>query len=414
MASPTQMTEGLPETLPGDFGQWDEEASPSRLAVNLAGHEAGPGGGAALNQAVRPAETHRPVSVLEDLPMGVALSAAAPQHADDAGSADRVQSLTQALIPSRDTVVQRKVVLPAIDEVRFSAPRPSSGMTATTASEAVAKSAADGISAHSLRANTIEPRAAKPWPAKKKWPVIAGPSAALVVILAAAVIPGFNRGRASAKPVAGPTPPMTTQPAENAASKPFPAAPIPATTTGGEVQSRSVPAQALIQKNAGPSQAQAQMMNDQLQAPSRIHAAAALAEQASPPPGGFAAAEIDGSDNHNAIGTVFGGPKDLKVQAAARPVISVSSGAALSLLIQKTPPVYPVIAKTGRVSGTVVLAVTISKGGNVENVRVVTGPAMLRRPAVDAVRTWRFKPYLVDNQPTAIETTINVHFTLDN
>jgi protein TonB len=57
-----------------------------------------------------------------------------------------------------------------------------------------------------------------------------------------------------------------------------------------------------------------------------------------------------------------------------------------------------------------VLAATISKTGNVENLRVVSGPVMLRMSAVNAVSTWRFKPYIIDNQPTAIETTINMHF----
>jgi protein TonB len=74
--------------------------------------------------------------------------------------------------------------------------------------------------------------------------------------------------------------------------------------------------------------------------------------------------------------------------------------------------VYPLIAKTARVSGTVILAATISKTGVVENLRIVTGPPMLRNAALNAVRTWRYKPFKVNNQPTEIETTINVVFSL--
>ena len=85
-------------------------------------------------------------------------------------------------------------------------------------------------------------------------------------------------------------------------------------------------------------------------------------------------------------------------------------GFASALLIQKTLPVYPSIAKTGQVFGTIVLMATISKTGNVEDLSVVSGPFMLRMSAVNAVRTWRFKPYILYNQPTAFETTINVHF----
>jgi protein TonB len=63
--------------------------------------------------------------------------------------------------------------------------------------------------------------------------------------------------------------------------------------------------------------------------------------------------------------------------------------------------------------GTVVLAATISKNGTIENLRVTSGPEGLQQAAVDAVRTWRYRPYLLDGQPVEVETTINVIFTLD-
>ncbi len=82
------------------------------------------------------------------------------------------------------------------------------------------------------------------------------------------------------------------------------------------------------------------------------------------------------------------------------------------LILQKTKPVYPPIAIAAHAQGTVVLAATISKGGTIENLRVVSGPAMLQQAAVDAVRTWRYRPYLLDGQPVEVETTVNVVFTL--
>jgi protein TonB len=82
------------------------------------------------------------------------------------------------------------------------------------------------------------------------------------------------------------------------------------------------------------------------------------------------------------------------------------------MLIQKTQPIYPPIAKAARVSGTVVLQATISKTGSIENLHVVNGPAMLQQAAMDAVRTWRYKPYLLNNEPVEVETTVNVIFTL--
>ena len=92
--------------------------------------------------------------------------------------------------------------------------------------------------------------------------------------------------------------------------------------------------------------------------------------------------------------------------------INISAGVAAGLLIEKTNPIYPPIAKAARVTGTVVLQATISKTGEVEDLRVVSGPAMLQQAALDAVKTWRYKPYLLNGQPVEIETVVNVIFSL--
>jgi protein TonB len=62
--------------------------------------------------------------------------------------------------------------------------------------------------------------------------------------------------------------------------------------------------------------------------------------------------------------------------------------------------------------GTVILAATISKSGNIENLHVVSGPAVLQQAALDAVSTWRYRPYLLDGQPVEVETTVEVIFRL--
>jgi protein TonB len=92
--------------------------------------------------------------------------------------------------------------------------------------------------------------------------------------------------------------------------------------------------------------------------------------------------------------------------------VEISAGVAVGMLLQKTTPVYPPIAKAARVSGTVVLAATIAKAGTIENLRVVSGPPMLQQAAIDAVKTWRYRPYLLMNEPVEVETTVNVIFTL--
>jgi protein TonB len=81
-------------------------------------------------------------------------------------------------------------------------------------------------------------------------------------------------------------------------------------------------------------------------------------------------------------------------------------------LLNKTMPQYPAIAKAARIQGTVKLEATISKNGTIENLRVLSGPPMLQQAALDAVRQWRYKPYQLNGEPTEVETTVDVNFTL--
>ena len=76
------------------------------------------------------------------------------------------------------------------------------------------------------------------------------------------------------------------------------------------------------------------------------------------------------------------------------------------------PESLPPIAIAARIEGTVVLQATISKAGTIENLRVASGPPMLQQAALDAVKTWLYRPYLLDGQPVEVETTVNVIFTL--
>ncbi|HEX4581961.1 MAG TPA: energy transducer TonB, partial [Acidobacteriaceae bacterium] len=75
-------------------------------------------------------------------------------------------------------------------------------------------------------------------------------------------------------------------------------------------------------------------------------------------------------------------------------------------------PAYPPIARAARISGTVVLQATISKTGTIENLRVISGPPMLTQSALEAVKTWRYKPYQLNGEPVEVETTVNVVFNL--
>ena len=91
----------------------------------------------------------------------------------------------------------------------------------------------------------------------------------------------------------------------------------------------------------------------------------------------------------------------------------VSQGVMTGLLLDKVVPVYPPIAKATGTQGTVVLEATISKKGTIENLRVLSGSPMLRQAAIDAVRQWRYRPYLLNGEPVDVETTVNVVFNMN-
>jgi len=81
-------------------------------------------------------------------------------------------------------------------------------------------------------------------------------------------------------------------------------------------------------------------------------------------------------------------------------------------LIYKVLPVYPALARAARIQGAVELQAVISKQGTIENLRALHGHPMLVRAAADAVRQWRYRPYVLNNEPVEVETKITVNFSL--
>ena len=81
-------------------------------------------------------------------------------------------------------------------------------------------------------------------------------------------------------------------------------------------------------------------------------------------------------------------------------------------LIRKVLPAYPPLARSARIQGPVVLQAVISKQGIIENLRVLSGHPMLVPAAIEAVRQWRYRPYVLNNEPVEVETQITVNFGL--
>jgi protein TonB len=81
-------------------------------------------------------------------------------------------------------------------------------------------------------------------------------------------------------------------------------------------------------------------------------------------------------------------------------------------LIRKVQPLYPALARSARIQGVVVLQATIGRDGTIENLRVSSGHPMLTSSAIDAVRQWRYRPYILNGEPVEVETQIIVNFSL--
>lgn len=81
-------------------------------------------------------------------------------------------------------------------------------------------------------------------------------------------------------------------------------------------------------------------------------------------------------------------------------------------LVHRVLPTYPPLARSVRIQGSVVLQAVISKQGVIENLQVLTGHPMLVPAAIEAVRQWRYRPYVLNNEPVEVETQITVNFSL--
>jgi peptidyl-prolyl cis-trans isomerase A (cyclophilin A) len=92
--------------------------------------------------------------------------------------------------------------------------------------------------------------------------------------------------------------------------------------------------------------------------------------------------------------------------------VNISAGVAVGMMVSKVNPVYPIDAKKAGVSGTVVLQATIGTDGLIEDLQVISGPDLLQQAALDAVKQWRYRPYLLNGEPVEVRTTINIIFTL--
>ena len=82
-------------------------------------------------------------------------------------------------------------------------------------------------------------------------------------------------------------------------------------------------------------------------------------------------------------------------------------------MVYRTVPKYPEAARAAHVEGTVVVHTIIAKDATVESAEVVSGPALLQGSAVDAIKEWVYRPYLVNGEPVRVDTKVVVNFRLN-
>lgn len=92
--------------------------------------------------------------------------------------------------------------------------------------------------------------------------------------------------------------------------------------------------------------------------------------------------------------------------------IRVASRVVEANLIHDVTPQYPPEAGRARIEGTVVLMAVIGTDGSVKDVRVESGLPTLAQAAIDAVKQWRYKPYMIDGEPVEVDSRITINFTL--
>lgn len=165
---------------------------------------------------------------------------------------------------------------------------------------------------------------------------------------------------------------------------------------------------------------QTDIVNGQLRTPTKIpKKVEMIKEDEAPPPvmastgvvGGVPGG-VPGGSMGGVIGSVLSSTPVAVPKIATPQRVRVSSGVQSGLLVRRVQPNYPPLARQARIQGVVVLQAQISKEGNIENLQLISGHPMLAPAAIEAVKQWRYKPYLLNGEPVEVETQVVVNFTL--
>ena len=167
-------------------------------------------------------------------------------------------------------------------------------------------------------------------------------------------------------------------------------------------------------------QVQTDIINGELRTPTKIPKKVEMIKEDEAPPPTMAATGVvggvpggvPGGSMGGVIGSVLSATPVAVPKMATPQRVRVSSGVSSGLLIRKVSPTYPPLARQARIQGTVILQAQISKDGSIQNLQLISGHPMLAPAAIEAVKQWKYKPYLLNGEPVEVETQVQVNFTL--
>ena len=167
-------------------------------------------------------------------------------------------------------------------------------------------------------------------------------------------------------------------------------------------------------------QIQTDIVNGELRTPTKIPNKVKIIKEDEAPPPAMASAGVvggvpggvPGGSMGGVMGSILSATPTVAPKIATPQRVRVSSGVSTGMLVRKVPPSYPPLARQARIQGTVVLQATISKAGSIENLQLISGHPMLAPAAIEAVKQWKYKPYLLNGEPVEVETQVQVNFTL--
>jgi protein TonB len=166
-------------------------------------------------------------------------------------------------------------------------------------------------------------------------------------------------------------------------------------------------------------QVETDIVNNQLRTPTKIpKKVEIIKEEDTPPPQmagvvGGVPGGVPGGQMNGVIGGIISSTPTAIPKVATPQRVRVSGGVVSGLKVRDVKPVYPQMAKIARVQGPVVLAAIIGKDGTIQNLHVVsTASPLLNQAAIDAVKEWKYRPYILNGEPVEVDTQITVNFTL--